>query len=123
MAQLRRFWLGRLSGGIVRGKRLDPRHFGWLGECDPFYRPIGSQTEANCGVGVIGLAVSAESALEARRLLPEGVAFNCARAVVGIARLIAVIGASPFGGAAGKIVDAPWRFVFVTLPPPIVDGR
>src|SRR5438477_10717550 len=123
MAQLRRFWLGRLSNGIVRWKRLNPRHFGWLGECDSFHRPIGSQTEANCGVGVIGLAVGAEGALEARRLLPEGISLDGARAIIGIGRLISVIGASPFGGAAGKIVDAPWRFVFVTLPPPIVDGR
>src|SRR5947209_2045999 len=92
MAQLRQFWLGRLSGGIVRRKRLNPRHFGWLGECDSFYRPIGSQTEANCGVGVIGLAVGAESALEARRLLSKGIAFDGASAIIGIGRLIGVIG-------------------------------
>src|SRR5437868_8528115 len=123
MAQLGRFWLGRLSGGIVRGKRLNPRHSGWLGECDSFYRPIGSQTDADGGMGVIRLAAGPEGALEARRLLPEGISLDGARTIIGIGRLIGVIGTGPLSGAAGKIVNAPRRFVFVTLPPPIVDGR
>src|SRR5438067_11077828 len=103
MAQLRRFWLERLSGGIVRRKRLNPRHFGWLGECDSFYRPIGCQAEANGRMGVIKLTAGPEGALEARGLLPEGISLDGARTIVGIGRLIGVIGTGPLSGAAGKI--------------------
>src|SRR5437667_9843343 len=123
MAQLRRFWLDRLRGGIVRRKRLNPAHFGWLGECDSFYRPIGCQTEANGRMRVIKLTAGPEGALETCRLLLEGISLDGARTIIGIGRFIGVIGTGPLSGAAGKIVDAPGRFVFVTLPPPIVDGR
>src|SRR5207249_3327448 len=103
MAQLGRFWLERLSGGIVWRKRLNPRHFGWLGECDSFYRPIGSQTDADCGMGVIRLAAGPEGALEARGLLPEGISLDGARTIIGIGRLIGVIGTGPLSSAAGKL--------------------
>src|SRR2546423_1049176 len=109
MAQLGRFWLGRLSGGIVRWKRLNPRHFGWLGECDSFYRPIGSQTEANCRMRVIKLTAGAEGALETCWLLPEGISLDGARTIIGIGRLIGVIGTGPLSGAARKVGNAPGR--------------
>ena len=62
VAQLGRFGLGWLSGGIVSRERLNPRDLGGLGKCDAFYRPIGRQAEADGGMGVIRLAAGPEGA-------------------------------------------------------------
>src|SRR5437660_12532010 len=84
----------------------------------PDYRIVQRQSETNRWVEIIGLAGGAEGALQAYRRQGPGVTPDGELAVFGVAGFCGwvVSGRCPLGCAAGKIMDAPGRFVLEVFP-------